>query len=468
MRLTLLIAAIIMAVSLSCGKPVELQDAAVAVESRPTLSDSIPPFTFPGWENAMVGVYIEDLVTGETVAEYGADLPFCPASIMKAVTCATVMSLYPDDQCFATRIAARGTVCDSVLHGDIVIRASGDPTLASAFFDRPTALRDSIFAAIRRAGIDSVTGSILIDPDAIPDCGYPPGWGDDDFMWPYGTMFHPFNWRDNSYTLELPSKNTMPHIPGLKVDFKRLRRGRMTYDAMPPLTTVKAHGRLPRRGASVRLAMPSPARAFTYAITRALADSGIGLGETVSDTLMPQSSDTILSEVLSPHFTEIMRSLMHRSDNLMAEGMMRTIAPRQPRDTAAHRELALWQLREADTDSVAIYDGSGLSRLNRVTPWFMADILAWMARSPKATEYVGLFPLAGREGTVKRFLAGTPLEGKLALKTGTMRGVRALAGYKLDDEGVPSHAVVIIVNSFSCSPREINSAAQEFFINFFS
>lgn len=437
----------------------------VIATNRPTMSDSLPPLVFPGVEKAVIGLYIEDISTGEAVAEYGADRPLCPASIMKSVTVASVMSLYPSDQCFATRFYARGEIAGNVLHGDIVVEASGDPTLGSAYFDNRDASRDSLVAALRNVGVDSITGAIVVDQSAIPDPSYPPGWGDDDYMWPYGAMFRGLNWRDNSYTLSLPSKKTDPYIPGLTVDFRKLRRGKMGYDAKPPLTTVKAWGNLPRKGASVLLAMPDPAAAFRYALTVALADSGIVTGgEKVPD----DGPVTELAVVKSPSFPEIMRSLMHRSDNLMAEGMMRTIAPRQPRDTAAVRELALWALRGADTDSVNIVDGSGLSRLNRITPWFLADVLAWMARSPNAAEYATMFPRVGREGTVKRLLAGTRLEGRLALKTGTMSGVRSLAGYLLDEEGMPVYSVVLIVNGFTCPSSKINQAAETFFLNFFS
>lgn len=466
MRVLLHIAAILVLLALSASRQAPQATADSDLCHRPELSDITPPLDFSGVENAAIGLYIEDIVTGEAVAEFGSDLPLCPASIMKAVTCASVMSLYPDDNRFVTKVVTTGETRRRVLDGDIIVYGSGDPTLASDYFDMRDAMPDSLVAALRRAGIDSVSGTIRIDDSALPDPSYPPGWGDDDYMWPYGAMLRCLNWRDNRYTLELPSKITTPHIPGLTVDFTR-RRGRMGYDALPPLTTVKAWGRPPRRGATERLAMPDPAAAFIFAMTKTLADSGIRLGLRHYD-YTPDTPLSELTEVMSPSFYEIMKSLMHRSDNLMAEGMMRTIAPRQPRDTAAARESILWKLRGVDTDSVSIIDGSGLSRLNRVTTWFMADVMSWMARSPKAVQYVGLFPLVGREGTVRRFLAGTKLEGKMRFKTGTMSGVRALAGFKIDDEGLPTHTVVLIVNRYSCSAAVINRAAETFFLNFFS
>lgn len=438
---------------------------AVRADSGPAMSDSIAPLSFPGSGKSIIGLYIEEIATGNVLAEYGADRPMCPASIMKAVTSASVMSLYDPDRCFSTGVRASGEISDGVLNGDIIIEASGDPTLGSSFFDAPDALRDSIIISLHAKGIDSISGTIRIDGSAIPDPSYPPGWGNDDYMWPYGAMLRGFNWRDNRYTLYLPSRRVEPYIPGLKIDFRRTKRGRMGYDSKPPLTSVKAWGRPAAKGSEVELAMPSPAEAFIHYIKSALAESGIGMGEAVIGT---SEHSLHLTSVLSPDFPSILQSLMFRSDNLFAEGMLRTIAPREPRDTAVSRVKDLWQQRGADTDSVTIIDGSGLSRLNRVTPWFMADVLTWMARSSFAKEYASLFPKVGRDGTVKRLLAGTPLEGRMALKTGSMRRVRALAGYMLDPDGMPTHTVVLIVNDFPCSVSDINKAAEAFFLKFFS
>ena len=92
---------------------------------------------------------------------------------------------------------------------------------------------------------------------------------------------------------------------------------------------------------------------------------------------------------------------------------------------------------------VNIVDGSGLSRQNRVTANFMAHVLADRAKNPY---YASFFPLAGQEGTLKNFLAATPLEGYVAMKTGSMNGIQCYAGYKLDDDYVPTHVIVVIMN----------------------
>ena len=87
----------------------------------------------------------------------------------------------------------------------------------------------------------------------------------------------------------------------------------------------------------------------------------------------------------------------------------------------------MWETRDVDTRRVVIEDGSGLSRNDRLTPMFLANVFTWMASHYKAPDYVSLFPKAGCDGTLKSFLRDTPLEGRVALKTGSMRGVQSYA-----------------------------------------
>ena len=76
----------------------------------------------------------------------------------------------------------------------------------------------------------------------------------------------------------------------------------------------------------------------------------------------------------------------------------------------------------------------------------MADVLMCMADNPY---YASFFPLAGQEGTLKRFLAGSALEGLIALKTGSMSGIQCYAGYKLDENYAPTHVVVVMMNDMA-------------------
>lgn len=113
---------------------------------------------------------------------------------------------------------------------------------------------------------------------------------------------------------------------------------------------------------------------------------------------------------------------------------------------------------------VCLIDGSGLSRSNRFPAGFLAYVLKAMAGDE---EYVSFFPLAGQEGTVRRLFKDTPLDSYVALKTGTMRGIRCLAGYKLDEDFAPTHVIVIMGNNASGGAAAVNNAAQSMLMQIF-
>ena len=87
----------------------------------------------------------------------------------------------------------------------------------------------------------------------------------------------------------------------------------------------------------------------------------------------------------------------------------------------------------------SVGDGSGLSDANRVTCRILAGAVAAAPGGVRA----GL-PAAGRDGTLRRRLLGTPAEGRLRAKTGSLEGVAALAGVAENARGtVLSFAYVV-------------------------
>jgi D-alanyl-D-alanine carboxypeptidase/D-alanyl-D-alanine-endopeptidase (penicillin-binding protein 4) len=91
-----------------------------------------------------------------------------------------------------------------------------------------------------------------------------------------------------------------------------------------------------------------------------------------------------------------------------------------------------------------------------------------MAQSNYCRTYVSYFPRAGIDGTLKNFLKGSNLEGKIALKTGSLSGVQCYAGYKLDSDGTPTHTVVIMANNFFCKRAELRKEIENLLIKKFN
>ncbi len=124
----------------------------------------------------------------------------------------------------------------------------------------------------------------------------------------------------------------------------------------------------------------------------------------------------------------------------------------------AREVLQRWNIPD---DSVVIADGSGLSRYNYVTSEALVRILQVMRGDARhASAFVESLPVAGRDGTLARRLAGTAAEGKVRAKTGTVDNVRAIAGYVETADG-DTLVFSMIANNFTVASGVIDAAADQ-------
>ncbi len=423
------------------------------------------PLQVAGLDTTRTAVWIRDLRWGNDVVKANIDTSLVPASVMKSITAASLLNLADPAERFATQVYATGTVnADGVLDGDIVIRASGDPTIESQFFPANLGFADSIVAGVRRLGIRAVSGSVIVDESDFPDATTPPGWMAEDIVWPYGARLHGANFRDNRFRLRYPSRETSPHVPDIKFSVVPGKGRGAKIDRKDGSETFIVSGNT-RRGVSDTFSMPYPRKAMQAEVASALREAGIEVRGAA--TAQPGADTMPVYTHLSPAFGDILRSLMHRSDNLMAEGMQRAIAPGGTRADAIRELNAIWTLAGISPHGVKIVDGSGLSRDDRLTARFLGEVNMYMLADEFGTDYTSLFPRAGRDGTMRGFLAGTPLEGRVAMKTGSMKGVQSYSGYLFDEEGTPTHILVFMVNGFRCSRAALKNAIQKLLLDTF-
>lgn len=337
-------------------------------------------------------VMITDLRSGETLVSYHPDLSLVPASIMKSVTVAGLLSQSDPSGKYLTDVMITGPAVNGVLGGDLVVKGSGDPSLNSRHVTGSADIVKEIVKALQDRGINRIKGKIRVDESVWSGPATCPTWGLGDLSQSYGTGQHGLNFEDN---------------------------------------------------ASGKKSISNPAGVFVSRLKVAFTSGGIVL----ENGDMPEGQGKLLLSHESVPYDEIMRSCMMRSDNQYAEAMLRTLAVLQGRPGStvegANVNTELWTRNRAPMTGVHIEDGSGLSRQNRVTASFMTHVLKKMWHDPY---YVSFFPLAGQEGTLRSFLKDTPLEGYLAMKTGSMNGIQCYAGYKLNDDYEPTHTVVVILN----------------------
>ena len=427
------------------------------------LLSSAFPLRVKGVDTVRTSILIRDLRFGVDIVAENIDRSLIPASVMKSVTVASMLNLADTQERFSTPVIAEGVISDSVLDGNIVVRVCGDPTIESQYFPASQGFADSSASGLERLGVKTVRGRVIIDESDFPDATTPPGWMDEDIPWYYGARLQGANFRDNRFRLRLPSKSTEPFVPDLKFNYVKGRGKRVKIDRKDGSETFIVTGNT-RRGLSDVFATPYPYKVMRHEIVSKLEGRGI---KVEGGKLPPADMVREVYVHRSPAFADIMRSLMYRSDNLMAEGILRAITPGGTRSDAINEELAVWSMAGVSAHGVEIKDGSGLSRDNRLTARFLADMYQYMITDPFASDYSSLFPRAGYDGTMRNFLAGTPLEGRVAMKTGSMKGVQSYAGYLFDEEGNPTHILVFMINNFRCSRAALKNDIQRLLLEKF-
>jgi len=175
-----------------------------------------------------------------------------------------------------------------------------------------------------------------------------------------------------------------------------------------------------------------PDLAYIAAVREALRDKGIAIDESTSaDTTARVDTLATLS---SPPMSEILKALMKPSQNQIAEMLFRTIALEKygaGRTDSARSivgaQIASWGA--AVPSEAVIRDGSGLSRYDYISPRTVVHILDAMRRSPHFTAYYDALPIAGVDGTIRNRMKGTPAQGNVHAKTGSVALARSLSGY---------------------------------------
>lgn len=423
------------------------------------------PLMVDGLDADNYAFYVEDILTGDILVDHNGDMPFTPASVTKAVTAAAVLSTFSPESRFATVVRTDGYVADSVLHGNIIVECYGDPTTASPYFS-DTDISAAIADELVMRGVRRVEGAVMVDISNRIDEGAPPGWQHSDLDKKYGAAHRTCNYGANLFNVSLPAGTTSPLVPDLEVVDCTSRRGAFSFTKSAYANNITLTGKKPRSGGtSAVFPNSSPHLTLAAEVTARLIGRGIGVAAERSEAHFPRTDVLLIHH--SPTFAEIMRSMMVRSDNMLAEAMLRTLAPRQSRAEAVRAERRVLEDITEEWDNVTIEDGSGLSRNNRYPAYFLADVLLHMARAGEGIAYVSLFPRAGVEGTVRGLMADTPLRGRLALKSGSMNGVQCYAGYLLDKENFPEKVVIIMVNHYVGDRHPLRKAIENYLTEIF-
>lgn len=349
----------------------------------------------PEFANAQLGLLVVDPKTGDTLYSRNAGKLFMPASNQKIITSAVALAQLGPDYRYHTVIAKRGSVKDSVLNGDLIVIGRGDPTMSDRVYGSAAKEMAAIADSIRAHGIRRVSGSLRQGGNAFPDSIYGYGW----------------EWDD------------IGGESGAPVDELLYNEG-----------MVQRGVRIDGRDTVVSVATRTPGYVYLGALYGALTQRGVavdGLVNLTSDSLTTPY-DTVYV-VTSPPLREILKHFLKPSQNQIGEALLKTIGLEKTGigSADAGSEVVTTQLAQwgVDSTSVVVYDGSGLSRHDLVSPETIVKVLVAMQKDTAFNVYYDAFPIAGVDGTIRNRMKGTPAENNLRGKTGTIEFVRSLSGY---------------------------------------
>jgi len=403
---------------------------------------------------------------GKVMYSQNADRMFIPASNTKLVVSSVAAALLPPDWTVATSVYADGSVRDGVVEGDLILYGRGDPTMSTRCYAVDTTapgacdadsflrLRDLV-GQLRARGITTVQGDLVGDGSWFDGEIVNGDWEIYDLNWWYAAPVSGLGFNDNSIDFTyapgpaVGAPATITFTPDFgTVAFENRTRtvpaGQPTtidFFREPGTLRVWAEGdvALSSRGGKEYFALPDPDLYTAWAFRSVLADSGIAILGTTRSTrdstaFQAARQGAALAEAASRPLKDWIFPILNTSQNWYAEMLLKQLG-RQFGDggswkggLAVERRFLIDSMR-VDSLQFSLRDGSGLSSSNLVSPRAFATLLAWMRAHPRFASFAAGLPQSGQRGSLKSRFVGTPLEGQVHAKTGSISRVNTLSGY---------------------------------------
>jgi serine-type D-Ala-D-Ala carboxypeptidase/endopeptidase (penicillin-binding protein 4) len=421
-----------------------------------------PPFNRVTWN-----IYAQDN-QGRVIFNRNGDRLSVPASNTKLVVASAATVLLPADYRPRTSLYANGTITNGLLQGDLVVYGRGDPTwsercystdtLAPGACDSTWTVVDAIAESLRARGIRRVTGKIVGDGSYFEPTLVHWSWDSFDLNWWYAAPVSGLGFHDNSVDFQI--------APGAAVD----QPPQITWNPALPMFTFENRARTVPADSGTTIgdnffrkpgtldiwaegtvaitrspwiesfALPDPNYYAARALQAALQRKGISIeggAASTTDSMVYRTlrcCGTPIVEYSGRPLPDIIFPILNTSQNWFAEMLLKTLA-RQVGDTGSWTKGLDVEARflidsvKIDSTAFALTDGSGLSAGNLVTPRAFVQLLSYMYRHPRKAPFIAGLPRAQQRGSLFRRFAGTPLQGRVLAKTGSIARVNTLSGY---------------------------------------
>lgn len=430
---------------------------------------------------AQISATVVDMFTNQLLAVHQPHQLLVPASSLKIVSTASALVALGPEHRFKTYLQYDGYIDrDGVLHGNLFLTGTGDPTLGSPNMPGVLPLEDLLdlwCKQIENSGIQRVTGQVIGDASYFDELPLPVGWDAEDIGNYYGAGAWALNIHDNMYFLDFKQTpqgkrpgvlGTRPHVPNLLFDNQLSsgspRSGDNAYIwGNPYELSRKLTGSIPSGSGrfSIKGSLPNPPLQAAQWLRQALLDGGILVdGQAASLRQLnplhyPAQRRSNLLVLTSPPLHQIVQRANRESVNMYCEVFLKAIGKKRSNTGSRLAGLQalheLWEERGLSMLGQEIADGSGLSRSNRVSSYVLAQVLRKALVDPRnGGHFMSSLSVAGESGTLEPLLQGTAGQGRVLAKSGSMRGVRSYTGVVRRKDG-QDLIFSVIINNCPCS-----------------
>lgn len=406
-----------------------------------------------------VAIYVQAVEDKTPIVSHNAELAMNPASVMKMVTTNAALDLLTPAYRWRTEVYRDGSVADWQLKGNLYIKGYGDPAFKAQDFWR-------LLISLRQAGIRKISGDLIIDKTYFTAAGTAESFDGEKWR-AYNALPSAFlvNGRSTSFKFavaddavnitqefELPEVvivNRMKWSAGSCGDW----RSRMRYDVQQAADKVEVTfsgsyaADCGERFLELSLFDGEQYAFFTF--RKLWRELGGEFNGGLKLQAVPPHAVKILEQQSEP-LGSIVRDINKWSNNVMARQLLLTLAAEKTgapaTETKGASVVQQWFAAQGlNASELVIENGSGLSRTERISADLLGKMLVHAYKSPVMPEMMASLPILAQDGTTKQRLKESVANGRAHLKTGSINGVSAIAGYVLDANS-HRHVLVMLVN----------------------
>ncbi|MGV6989004.1 serine-type D-Ala-D-Ala carboxypeptidase [Testudinibacter sp. P80/BLE/0925] len=433
-------------------------------QAKVEISDYLPHLPL----GASVGFVAENLSRQQTIADYNQHILMLPASTQKVFTALAAKLTLGDQFQFNTDLVSPAKISNKTLQGDLSIRFGGDPTLTSGQLYQ-------LLAKLKQQ-VDNIKGNIVLDTSIFNSHDRGLGWIWNDLTMCFNAPPSAASIDGNCFSVELNASGNVGSVVQATVPshfpvqvFSQVRivsnqeAGNCAFDVV-----VNDNNRYTLKGCIARQAKPfglsfAVQDPDSYAIAIIMAQLK-RLGINVNGHIMLATNPTqgtVLASHRSSALPELVKRMMKRSDNQIADSLFRRIGyqyykkPVSFQQSAGAMRQILTRQAGVDFGNSQIADGSGLSRQNLISPSALLQTLNYISANDDKLNLLSTFPIAAHDGTLsgRGSMGEAPLAKNLIAKTGALKGVYNLAGFMHNAKG-ERIAFVQFINGYSTGDLE--------------